>query len=186
MIEATGRDARPPWERLRDLEGELLAAVPAVDPPGCHWLNSDATHSYCWPCAREAAWRELPSIGPAPVEVDWWLRDPMETLIRDRIDGPQSGESDGIEHCHGCGRTLDCLLTDHGVDEELGHYAEHPIAPDETVDGERTYALSRVFLNLGWEGADPDRVEAAVRIAEDALAAARAGVVAEAEGGVDA
>ena len=174
MHDVIDADARQPWERLRDLGERLAEAVPPVDPPGCHWLTSDAGTSLCWECARKAAWAEMGRAGDLPAEGDWWKRTRVEEAIRDRIDGPSWGESDSGEACSNCGCTLSHLLTDGGRNEELAHFAENPIGPEDHVDGELSYTLSRIFMNLDVPGADETRTMEAIRIAEDALAAVAA------------
>lgn len=173
MANAITNDApvTPAWERLRTLGERINAAVPPIDPPGCHWLNEDAGTSYCWDCARKAAWTAMGKTGDPPAEGDWWKRTKVEQGIRDRIDGPASGESDSGEACATCSRTLEHLLSDHGRDEELAHFAQNPIAPGDTFDAEQSYVLSRIFLNLDVPGGDEERTLAAIVIAKDALAA---------------
>lgn len=163
--------AQAPWEHLRDLEQRIYAAVPPIDPPGCHWLNEDAGTSYCWDCARKAAWLRMGNSGDPPAEPDWSRRTKVEERIRDRIDGPASGESDSGEACETCRRTLAHLLTDTGVGQELDHFSTNPITDGDTIDGEQSYVLSRIFLNLTWQGAKPDEVGAAIAIAEAAMSA---------------
>jgi len=163
--------AQAPWERLYELEHRIYAAVPPIDPPGCHWLNEDAGTSYCWECARKAAWKSLGRAGEPPAEPDWWDRSEDEKLIRDKIDGPSSGESDSGEACHTCRRTLSHLLSGTGVDEELGHFAQCPIEDYHGIDGEQSYVLSRIFMNLTGPWADAKRVDEAILLAEAALSA---------------
>lgn len=172
MTDTSERDAaQAPWQRLFELEQRIYDAVPPIDPPGCHWLNEDAGTSYCWGCARKAAWLRMGKTGDPPAEPDWSRRTKTEERIRDRIDGPASGESDSGEACATCGRTLSHLLTETGVAQELDHFAENPIEDGDTIGGEQSYELSRIFLNLTWQGAKPDDVAAAIVIAESALSA---------------
>lgn len=162
-----------PWEELHQLEFEIYQLVPPIDPPTCHWLNSDAGPSFCRKHAWEARWKELPSFGPCPEEPDWFRRSEMEELMADGIDGgPGMGcTSDHPEHCATCGRTLEYLLTETGRGEELVHFADNPITEDTVIDGEQTYAIGRIFMNLTHPGADPEEVGAALKIARDAMAA---------------
>lgn len=158
-------------DRLRNLSMVIMAAVPPIKPGACHWLNSDAAFSYCWPCAREARWRQLPTIGPAPAETHGWHRDPQEDLIYDGIDGYLGGgESDSPELCACCSCTLDYRLTDYGVREEVSAFLEGPTA-DGHVTGEVTYALDRIFMSLAWDGADANLQREAITIAEATISA---------------
>lgn len=161
------------WETLGDLERQIFAAVPPVDPPACHWLNSDAGPSYCRKCAWEARWKELPTVGLAPEEPDWLHRSELEELMAGGIDGCEGmgGESDTPETCETCGCTLEYLLTEYGQDEELLHFTENPITPDTVISGETTYALGRAFMNLDNPHADPRKVSEAVKIAKSTLTA---------------
>lgn len=169
-------DAEYPHSKLDRLEDELYALVPPLDPAPCHWLNSDATYSYCWPCARQTRWEEMGNVGPAPFETAWYYRDPIEENIRSGIDGGfDSSPSDSPESCEVCGCTLRHTLTDYGVESELDHFAEHP--GFQVVRDEDSYVISRICLNLTWSGAPVDQVEEAIKIVEDALATAKAQTV---------
>lgn len=159
------------WQTLMELERQILAAVPPIDPPACHWLESDAGPSYCGKCAWEARWRELPTFGPAPEEPDWYNRNDFEELLASGISGAIGSESDRPENCETCGCTLDYLLTEFGQDEELCHFTDYPITPDTEISGETTYVLSRVFMNLDTPNADKRKVSEALKIARDALVA---------------
>lgn len=158
--------------KLSELEWQLYALVPPLDPPALHWLDSDATYSYCWPCARKARWHEMGNVGEPPAESDWWNRDPIEENIRSGIDGGfDSASSDTPESCEICGCTLQHTLTDYGVSAELSHFAENP--GFVTVGPEDSYVISRICMNLTWDGADEQEVAAATKIVEDALSALR-------------
>lgn len=161
-------------EQLDELVTELVELVPPIDPPFQHWLNpGDASYSYCWPCAREARWHEMGNVGQPPFEADWWQCDPIEENIRSGIDGGfDTLSGDSPEACEICRRTLRYTLNDYGVAEELAHYAEYP--GFEVVDGEQSYAVYILCLNLTWTGADPAQVAAATQIVQDALDTARA------------
>lgn len=171
--EASGTE--PAWKRLSDLGSRISGAVPPIDPPGCYWMTSDASASYCRECARKAAWKEMGREGEPPEEIDWWRRTKAQTRVEeqigDLIGGPSWGESDSGEACTECRRTLSHLLTDYGRDEELSHFAENPIGPDDVIDAEMSYTLSRIFMNLDVPSADEDRTREAIVIAEGALAA---------------
>lgn len=160
------------------LEEEIINAVPAIDPPACHWLDSDAGPSYCRKHAWEARWKELPSFGPCPEEPFWFRRSDLEELMADGIDGcaNMGSESDTSEICETCGCTLEYLLTEYGQAEELAHYDEHPVEPGEVITGEQTYALSRIFMNLDHPTAKPEILTAAIKLAEATISAIRTGL----------
>lgn len=162
-----------PWEELAALEAAITKAVPPIDPPACHWLDSDAGPSYCHTHAWEARWKQLPSFGDCPPVPDWFRRSPLEEIMADGIDGcaGMGGQSDSPEACETCGCTLEYLLTDHGREEELDHYTRDRIMPGDAITGETTYALSRIFMNLDYPGAPADQVDAALTLARDVLAA---------------
>lgn len=161
-----------PHNRLRRLEGELIALAPPIDPPALHWLNSDATFSYCWNCAIVARGREF-ELGPLLV-VSRWHPDEWERRFFEGIDGGFDGApSDHPERCEICGCTLRHTLSDYGVAEEITHYLAHPAA---AVSAEQAYAIERICLNLTWAGADAAEVGGAISIVEAALATARQAV----------
>lgn len=158
-----------PWVRLERLERQIIDAVPPIDPPACNWLESDPGLSYCRRCAWEARWAEMPTIGPAPEEPDWFRRTDFEELLADGISAYMAGmpgESDHPESCYACGCTLDYHLTDYGASEELAHFEEYPIEPGDPIDGELTYALTRIFINMCFLGADDEKLASALKLAE--------------------
>lgn len=163
-----------PWKRLVILERQIIAAVPPVQPQACHWLDSDSAPSYCRKHAWEARWGEMPTVGPCPEEPDRFRRSDFDEFLASGIDGRMQGmpgESDGPLRCDTCGCTLEYVLTDYGVAEELSHFEAYPVRLGDKVDGEHTYALTRIFMNLDRSGADPDKLAAALRLAEDTLTA---------------
>lgn len=162
-----------PYEQLGDLERAIRTAVPPIDPPGCHWLVDHSGTSYCWPCARAAAWNQMPTMGPVPDPVPSYMveRHSLQEMLHDRIDGPSWGNSDTAEYCDTCECMLAHLLSDSGQDDEIAHYRENPVDLDDTIDGEMTYALSRTFMNLDQPWSGEARTLAAIPIAEAVLAA---------------
>jgi hypothetical protein len=140
------------------------------NPPDQHWLDSDATFSYCWPCARQARWEEMGNVGPAPFETAFYYRDPIEENIRDGIDGGvgYSGTSDTTVQCEACGDTLHYWLTDYGISDEIGYWRDE--WSGRICDAqEEAYALDRLFEAYG------DELQAEVAaIAQRWLAALRA------------
>lgn len=163
-----------PWEYLAEMERRIITAVPQVCPPACNWLESDTGPSFCRQHAWEARWQQMPTIGPCPDEPDWFLKNEFERLLAQGIGYYAigvPGESDTPECCEICGCTLEYLLTDYGVDEELSHFVGNPIRPGDQIDGECTYVLTRIFMNLCCPSADLKKVNVAVQIASDALSA---------------
>lgn len=165
-------------EHLADQEQRLYDVMPPLDPESLHWLSSDATFSYCYPCARKARLEEMglatwPDAGTGytwerTVEQD--AAADLERELEEGIDGWfDSSPSDSPESCETCGRTLRHTLTDYGVIAELDHFASDPgfgrFGPEDS------YTVSRICLNLTWSGAPTDQVEAAIVIVEDGLKA---------------
>jgi hypothetical protein len=152
-------------EYLRGLAEQIFERVAPSSPPPTCWLNSDATYSYCWPCAREARWKELPTFGPAPVDKDWLTRDPIEQMIRDVIDGGYygQGESDNVERCESCGDLLAYSLTDYGARQEVEYFLEAPV---ETLEPDTAYELAELIGHADWDGADHQLQADVIKIAE--------------------
>ena len=172
-MDFTKLDGAPLWEQLQMLEQVIMKGAPPISPPACHWLDRDATASYCHAHAWEARWRELPTVGECPPVPDWFRRSDLEQLMADGIDGcaGMGGESDHPESCETCGCTLEYLLTDHGQEEELAHFADNPVEVGDIIDGELSYALSRIFMNLDCPGADERKQSAAINLAKDVILA---------------
>lgn len=174
-------NAEQPYERLSRLEQELYALVPPIDPPALHWLSSDATYSYCWPCAKKARLKELglaawPDVGPS-FSYDRTAEQQAAAELVETIENGIDGGFDGLpgdqsESCESCGCTLRHTLTEDGVLDELNHFEINP--GFETVGPEDAYVISRITMNLCWSGAHAELVGAAIQIVEDALVTARA------------
>lgn len=131
-------------DRIRERVWAICKAVPPIEPPAQHWLDSDAGASYCHPCAIKARAEEF-GFGP-PLQPDWWRRETkLEQAFWDGIDGGFDTESDVTEACETCGKTLSYILTDYGVEEELSYYLESPLV---SVRDEDAYALDRLTLNI--------------------------------------
>lgn len=170
-----------PFERLSRLEQELYALVPPIDPPALHWLSSDATYSYCRPCAEKARLKELGlSDWPDAGSRYSWERTPEQQAAADLAKEIEQGIDGGFDilsndcpqSCETCGCTLRHTLTDDGVLVQLNHFEINP--GFETVGPEDTYVISRITMNLCWSGAHSELVGAAIQIVEDALVTARA------------
>ena len=164
----------PAWQLLEQNLEKICKSVPPIEPPEVYWLESDASLSYCQKHAWEARWKELPTTGPCPNEKDCPEDNDITEFMRNGFEAYSTGmpgEADHPETCSVCGITLDYVLTDYGRNEELRHYEENPINEDHVVDGELTYALSTLFMNLLWEGADETQVQSALKISQDTLLA---------------
>lgn len=174
----------PSYERLAALETELYALVPPIDPPALYWLSSDATYSYCQPCAEKARLEELglpgwPDVGSG---FTWERTTEQEAAaeLAQEIEGGIDGgfeqlPSDCPESCETCGCTLRHTLTDYGVSAELAHFAANP--GFATFGPEDAYTVSRICMNLSWSGAQAKQVSEAIAIVQDALQTARSPVV---------
>lgn len=158
--------------QLYRVSREIMAMVPPIDPPPQYWLDSDATFSYCYPCARKARATEL-GLAEPPAERDWFERSEADEEFEDGIDGGAwySGESDSTVACQTCGETLRYSLTDYGALSEIDHFLEFPVSQQRGIDGETTYALDRMFMHGDWDGADPDIARNLLTIARDAVPA---------------
>jgi hypothetical protein len=167
---------KPMWRRLSELESKIIQAVPPIDPPSQHWLSSDATYSYCYPCARKARAAEMgiPAPPDEPSGFSWEPGvDEAQATYREfeaGIDGgfDTSGD-DSPQSCETCGSTLRYTLTDYGVEEEIAGFEE---GPPSSIDPETSYALTRIFLNLTqpWaEEAAAQQLKRAVLISEQAV-----------------
>jgi hypothetical protein len=169
------------WERLDELENQIVTAVPPVDPPPQYWLSSDASPSYCHDCALKARAEEMGLTEP-PIEPDLygeqWRTDrggyeTARNVWREFVEGIDGGfdtsGDDSPRACETCRCTLDYTLTDYGVEEELACFEENP---PSSIDAETSFELAQIFLNLTqpWaeEGA-PEQLRRAVAIAEQAV-----------------
>lgn len=171
----SGTATLAPWEQLSELEQRICEAVPPVQPPPVHWLEADASEIFCYEHARDARWIEMGNVGPTYPDTDRWSqrRDDVQENMHEGIGAYMErcpGESDHSEACATCGCTLEYLLTDYGLDEELAHFDEHPVVPGDDINGEVTYALTRLFINMTQPWVQehcPDKVLACLKIAED-------------------
>ncbi len=130
-----------------EMHDKLVPHMPEV--PDQHWLESDASISYCRPCAREARWKELPSFGPVPKEKPFYevSEYDLQDLINEGIDGGchYSGMSDGSSNCHTCGDQLKYTLTDYGVEEEADHFLENPLTESDANNELAIYQIVKVL-----------------------------------------
>lgn len=151
----------------------------ASDPPCQHWLCSDATFSYCWPCARLARWFELDRMGPPPPASDWYERTEVEEEIIEGIDGGDwySGESDTPQYCEMCGCLLRFSLTASGVDYTYEGFDPPSIGPEVFDNPDAIYELHEMLSQGAWVR-EAALVDALIKTATvvKALAADRAGI----------
>ena len=161
-IPNAGRCWPDDWFALRMA---VCKVAPELDPPAQHWLESEASASYCRQCAIAARGKEF-ELGPLLEANEWYERDAWQDAFFAGIAAYAhrcAGESDITEACDTCGVTLDYWLTDYGIKEELAYWA----------DAEMSENLSEIAYNLDrlFECEDEDRgaVEAlAVRFLEHA------------------
>ena len=154
---------------LWELDNKIREAVPPVDPEPMHWLHSDSTETFCLEHALAARWKEMPTVGPAPKPSDLsheWRRSDFEETLLDGIGASYDSSEDNTASCSVCGCTLQYHLTDWGVEEELAHLMEGPLA---AVNGETTYWLSRIFSTLQYPDVCQTKLSMAIEIAESAL-----------------
>lgn len=126
---------------------DLIAPL-AIDAPSQHWLNSDATFSYCWPCARKAAWAEVGDGGECPAEPErTWENNKVEEKIAEAIDGGTwySGTSDTPQSCETCGCTLSFSLTAYGVEYTLEGFEADSLMLDNLANPSCVYELKEMF-----------------------------------------
>lgn len=147
----------------------------ASDPPCQHWLESDATFSYCWPCARLARWFEMDRMGPPPPQSHWYDRSAVEEEIIDGIDGGDwySGESDTPQHCEMCGCLLSFSLTNYGVSYTYEGFEAPSIRPEVLNNPDAVYELHEMLSQGAW--IDDREMIAALIDTANAVKAAYAG-----------
>lgn len=144
------------YARLSSRLDVVLNAVTPIDPPPQYWLESDCCASYCRQHARDARWIEMGNVGPTWPDQDWYRRDEINRNMNEGIGcymPHNAGEGDSSAVCDTCGCTLDYILTDYGVEQEIDYWLENPLA---IVRDEDSYALDRLCLNI-YEGS-PRRI----------------------------
>ncbi len=149
-------------DKLRPLES---------DPPCQHWLCSDATYSYCWPCARLARWFEMDRMGPLPPPSEWYNRSEVEEEINEGIDGGDwySGESDTPQSCEMCHRLLRFSLTSYGCSYTLEGFEAESIGPETLANPDAVYELRQMLDQGAWDKDDEltaELVRTATRVNE--------------------
>jgi hypothetical protein len=138
------------WFKLRQA---VCNAAPDLNPPPMHWLESDASASYCRRCIMTARGAEF-DLGTPLADTDYYQRDEWEDAFWEGIGSyphRQAGTSDVTETCYLCGVTLAYWLTDAGIKEELHHWSDAVMSGDLS---EIAYNLDRLF-----ECADEDQQE---------------------------
>lgn len=116
-------------------------------------IYTDEAHLWCECCADKLLARAkavLPEEDRANHEVLW----------------TQPSSEDTCPHCMECGETLDGSVSEYCVGEELAHYAENPIDPEDDVNPRMAVELAQVI-----SAAYGDDVEGAVALGRTALVA---------------
>lgn len=144
----------------------------ASDPPCQHWLCSDATYSYCWPCARLARWFEMDRVGPPPPPMPWYDRTEIDEEIVEGIDGGDwySGESDTPQSCEMCHCLLRFSLTSYGVSYTMEGFEAPSIGPELFDNANAVYEIEQMLNHGAWDK-DPELVAALMDTAEAVKAA---------------
>lgn len=122
-------------------------------PPPQHWLNSDATCSYCWGCARKARWEEMGLEGDLPADEGVRFdRSKVEEEICSGIDGGSwySGESDTPQACETCGVTLAFHLTAYGVSYTIEGFEADSIDAQTLSNPDAIYSLREMLEQGAW------------------------------------
>lgn len=156
-----------------ELPNKLLCEVAdmihpfASDPPCQHWLCSDATFSYCWPCARLARWFEMDRMGPPPPPSDWFDRSKTDEEILEGIDGGDwySGESDTPQSCEMCHCLLRFSLTSYGVAYTMEGFEAPSIGPEILDNADAVYEIEQILSHGAW-CEEPELVTALMDVAE--------------------
>ena len=114
---------------LRDADGTLV--------------YSDEAHLWCRACA-DALLAKAKSLMPQAAFDD----------AGHMVCSTDASGEDTCPHCMKCGETLDGSVSEYCVEEELAHYAEHPIEPGEEVNPRQAVEIAMVL------SAAPQNVEA--------------------------
>lgn len=93
-------------------------------------VYSDEAHLWCEPCARKLLNRAHRLM-------------PKEKREDHFICPTDADEEDTCPHCMACGETLDGTVSKYCVEEELAHYAEHPI--DRAVNPRQAVELAMIL-----------------------------------------
>lgn len=56
---------------------------------------------------------------------------------------------DSCPHCMDCGETLDGSVSEYCVGEEIAHYLENPIEPDDEVNPRQAVEIAQVMISAG-------------------------------------
>lgn len=168
------REGGWPSDSLRAVCAALHARCPPIKPLDHYWLMSDASASYCYPCARKAVAAEMEIVDTGEPTSRWDMEEEdrdTEELFRDAIDGGYgySGESDVTASCETCGATLAYTLTDYGVRDELAAAEDDEIV--WVLNGETSYWFDRLDCALSW-GDQAELIARAVAIGNRLLSLA--------------
>lgn len=152
---------------ITEMSRAIHKAHPPISPENTCWLDSDCTHSYCWDCAVKARADEFGlgmPIGKADRYSLSWRTD-LEEAFYAGIDGLPDVHSDIPESCHSCGETLNHILTDYGVENEIDYFLKFPLTE---LTPESSYAIDRLSLNI-WKGTDRKALIAVFSILKTAV-----------------
>lgn len=165
------RRRRKPWDRVGLIEDELLRWVKPANPDPQCWLTSDASDSYCYPCAREARARELRMI-VTPPPVPWYARNEFDRWFEEEIDGGYPGQmpSDSPAFCATCGEMLAYDLTEAGIIDEVAAFLECEFTQ---ITPAVAYMLDRLWDHGRSPEDNPKLVVSLIKIGRQALSVVR-------------
>jgi hypothetical protein len=124
----------------------------AITPLPQHWLMSDASESYCYSCARKAAWAEMGNTGEPPEPARYsFERDEAQEAIAEAVDGGEwySGTADTPQSCTTCHATLRFSLTAYGVSYAIEGLGAEEVTLDALANPDFAYELMELFEAIG-------------------------------------
>jgi hypothetical protein len=137
---------------------EIAAALEAfaeergfVAPPACYIsgsfnllaedgssVYSDEGHLWCECCADKLLAKAMKLL-------------PQEKHDDYEVCGTEAGNEDTCPHCMDCGETLAGSVSEYCVRDEIEHYSENPIEPDDEVNPRMAVELAQVMIAAGNE-----------------------------------
>jgi len=120
-------------ECFDDIREFLSSLCSDLDTDNLYWVHGvDDSECWCFACCTQEV-EKLRASDPA---------NASEYIV----DGGWGTEEDGQRFCAGCGKPLDCTLTDSGVKQELAHFLEYGfLSEDGTVSPVTAWELLNVF-----------------------------------------